>query len=402
MSRTIVLALALVACKSRDEAEKAAPTVPVEIARDAAPEPPVSHAWPELEDLPRAEPLRTIVVPTRPDRPRFDVGGPVIVGDLAVVSSSQLGFAAVDWKRGQLAWTKPAGGHVAPPLVRDGSVVLLGDCLTAPEVPAADLLLGCLRIVTPAGADEAYLAVHGKAADVEAFAGAPGPQAVWSDGERTLRWRRGEAAVTVDVLSGVARPAPAEAAPVVVDYKDRRWLVTQEDGKLVARQKGKVAWTTDHEVTSLVGAVWIPEQAPMIRYAMISARGDHPAIRLLDVDATGSMHGQAALAAVPGIGLLGQAISPVGDVALAIRVDKSIKRDVIAAFAANALLMWVYPLPEILRPDPVGLAIALDDDQAPAAVVAFHDGDTLTVLPPLSSPPTAPGAARAPLKNPTP
>ena len=37
-------------------------------------------------------------------------------------------------------------------------------------------------------------------------------------------------------------------------------------------------------------------------------------------------------------------------------------------------------------PDPVGVAIA------PDAVVVFHDGDTLTILPELSAPPTAPGA----------
>jgi hypothetical protein len=59
-------------------------------------------------------------------------------------------------------------------------------------------------------------------------------------------------------------------------------------------------------------------------------------------------------------------------------------------------LMWVYPLPRMQRADPIGLAVA------PDAVLVFHDGDTLTVLPELSAPPTAPGATRPPLENPTP
>jgi hypothetical protein len=58
--------------------------------------------------------------------------------------------------------------------------------------------------------------------------------------------------------------------------------------------------------------------------------------------------------------------------------------------------MWTYQLPQLPRPDPVGIAIAND------AVVVFHDGDTLTVLPELSAPPTAPGAVRAPSEIATP
>ena len=98
----------------------------------------------------------------------------------------------------------------------------------------------------------------------------------------------------------------------------------------------------------------------------------------------------------PGIGLIGHAIDSVGDVALAVRLDRSLERDYIAGYAANALLMWTYPLPRVPRADPVGIAIA------PDAVVVFHDGDTFTVLPELSAPPTAPGAVRPPSENATP
>jgi hypothetical protein len=79
-----------------------------------------------------------------------------------------------------------------------------------------------------------------------------------------------------------------------------------------------------------------------------------------------------------------------------VRLDTSLQRDYIAGYAANAALQWTYPLPQMPRPDPVGIAVAFD------AVVVFHDGDTLTVLPQLSAPPTAPGAADDPSENTTP
>lgn len=408
--RLALLALALASCKSRDEAAEHAPTAPAEIARDAgAPADAATAPWPELEGLARAAPLRVITLPSRPDVPRFDVGGPAMLGDLAVVSSSQLGFAAVDWRRGGIAWTRPAGAHVAPPVATADAVILIGACVTPPEVPADHALLGCLRVVTAAGADQAYVAIHGRGLD--AFAGAAGPQQVWLDGDAAVRWRRGDEAVRVELATGVATPTPAVAPPVTVAYQDRRWDIAQVDGKLVAThgtgpKAGKVAWRTDNEITSLLGPVWMPGQSPLVRFATITSPGTSvggtPEVRLLDLDATGSMNGTAAWTPVPGIALLGQAISPVGDVALAIRLDRSIKRDFIAAYAANALLIYVYPLPVVARPDPVGVGIALAADRAPEAVVVFHDGDLVTVLPPLSAPPTAPGAARAPLENATP
>ncbi len=406
MNRLALAVLLVASCKSKEEREKAAPTAPVVIAGDAGPADAAAKGyWRELDELPRAEPLRTITLPTRPDVPQFDVGGPAVDKDLAVVASSQFGFIAVDWRRGTVVWTKPAGGRVAPPIVRGGSFLLIGACATPPVIPDDHALLGCMRSVTASGADEQYVAVHGKAKLVEEFAGSAGAQHVYPsqlDGGRSVRWRRGDAAVAIDVMTGVATPAAAEPPPIGVTYKNRHWDVSQVEGKLVAREKGKVAWGTENPYTALIGSVWLPGQSPMIRVANVSAHSGVTEVRLLDIDATGSMNGQAAWTPVPGISLLGQAISPVGDVALAIRMDRSIKRDFIAAYAANALLIYVYPLPEILRADPVGVAIALDDEQVPEAVVVFHDGDTVTVLPPLSSPPTAPGAARGPSQNPTP
>jgi hypothetical protein len=349
--------------------------------------------WPELAVLPAIEPERVIALPTRAGVPRFTIGGPVLLGDLAVVSSSQFGFVAVDFRRGQLAWSKPAGSHVAPPIVIDGKLVLISACLTPPQIPDDEQLLGCIRVVTKEGADEAYLAIRGKQAT--GFARSMGVSRIWKSGPDRVTWRRDDAAVTIDLLTGVARPAPADDPPLVVRHAERTWEIRRTDDGIITAT-GKPSWQTEGSYGPLLGAVYIPEQSPMVRVASTIMHEGKPELLLFDIDATGSLHGQVSMSPVPGIGVIGHGISTVGDVAIAVRLDTSLRRDYIAGYAANALLMWTYALPDVPRPDPVGIAIAHD------AVVVFHDGDTLTVLPELSAPPTAPGAVRAPSENATP
>jgi hypothetical protein len=355
-----------------------------------------SATWPELASFPLVEPERVVALPTQQNTPRFDIGGPVALGGVAVVSSSQFGFVAVDYRTGQIAWTKPAGIHVAPPLVGDDAFLLIGECFAPPPVPAGRRLLGCARTVTPAGTDQGYIAIHGDAKAVDAFANEPGVQRVWSLGDREVVWRRGDLAVSVDPVSGLAEPTSAADPPLVVSRKDRTWSITHgDDGRIVATERGKPAWHTERAYTELLGAVYLPEQSPMLRLSNAGRFRGHPELSLMDIDATGSMHGQVAFP-VPGIALVAHAIDSIGDVALAVQLDASLDHHFIAGYAANSLLMWVYPLPRVQRADAIGLAVA------PDAVLVFHDGDTLTVLPELSAPPTAPGAARAPLENSTP
>ncbi len=392
--------LIAVACSASCKGRRGRPRdgAVVEPARDAseAQSGTDAGAWPELATLPSIEAVRVIPLPARLDAPRFTVGGPVLIGDLAVVSSSQFGFAAVDFRRGQLVWTKPSGNHVAPPIVVDRNVVLIGDCINPPEIPASETLLGCMRVVTPTGADQAYLAVHGATRIVEEFLGARGEQRVWLDAKtRMITWRRGEAAVEIDPLSGVAKRAAAEDPALAVSYKGASWDVRRTEEGLI-EAKGKPAWRTERSYGRLLGAVYIPEHAPMIRAAGTIMHDGKPRIMIFDMDATGSLNGQVTLSPVPGIAVTAHAISTVGDAALAVRLDTSLERDYIAAYAANALLIYTYALPHVPRPDPIGIAIASD------AVVVFHDGDTITVLPELSAPPTAPGAVRAPSENATP
>ncbi|HEX4422079.1 MAG TPA: hypothetical protein VH165_29405 [Kofleriaceae bacterium] len=366
-------------------------------ARDAGSPGDAARTWPQLAEFPIVEPVRVIDLPIKPDAPRFDVGGPVVLGDVAIVSSSQLGFAAIDWRRGQLLWTKPAGLHVAPPIVKADSAILIGDCVRPPDLPPGERLLGCLRVVTQTGADESYAAIHG--VHVDAFAGEPGPQRVWLDGDRAVRWRRGDQAVAIDLLTGVAVPAAIDPPPIHVVYRSHAWDITRTDERIIAREHGKLAWQTKHPYTALLGAVYLAELAPMLRVTSIGDFGGHAELNLLDIDATGSLHGQAAFP-VPAISTLGDAIDAVGNTAIAVRMDASLHHDFLVGYAANALLMYVYPLPEVPRADPVGVAVA------PDAVLVFHDGDTFTVLPELSAPPTAPGApippSAGPSQNPTP
>src|SRR5678815_204762 len=151
----------------------------------------------------------------------------------------------------------------------------------------------------------------------------------------------------------------------------------------------------DSPYTALLGAVYLADLTPMVRVASVGVFGGWAELNLLDIDATGSLHGQAAFP-VPAISALGHAVDAVGNTAIAVRMDSSLRHDFVVGYAANALMMYVHALPEIQRADPVGAAAA------PDAVLVFHDGDTFTVLPELSSPPTAPGAPRVPSQNPTP
>ena len=214
---------------------------------------------------------------------------------------------------------------------------------------------------------------------------------MWKDHER-VRWKRGAAAISIDLVSGVAKPADPAPPPLAVTYKDKHWDVVQVDGRIVAYRGGtkQIAWETEHPYSALLGAVYLPEMSPMVRLANLGAYRESPEVHLIDIDATGSLRAQVARPS-PGIGLLARAISSVGDVVLVLRLDTSRQRDLVVGYSANALLMWVYPLPEQPRQDPVGVAISEDAD----AVVVFHDGDTITVLPDLSAPPATPGAAHA-------
>ncbi|MBA3500974.1 MAG: hypothetical protein H0T65_11400, partial [Deltaproteobacteria bacterium] len=142
--------------------------------------------------------------------------------------------------------------------------------------------------------------------------------------------------------------------------------------------------------TSLVGIAWTADMAPLVRVVNVRAMAGDSELHVIDMDATGSLRATVARP-TPGVALRGYGVSARGDAALVVRMRDG--RDVIAAYAANALLVYVHVLPRVRGE--VGVAVAED------AVVVIHD-DQLGVLPELSAPPTSPGATRGSSKNPTP
>ncbi|HEY0255153.1 MAG TPA: hypothetical protein VGC41_26680, partial [Kofleriaceae bacterium] len=345
------LLLVLAACHGK-KASVPDDAPPHHVAIDAAP-----SEWPLLDRFTKIEPTHVVSLPTRTTVPRFDTGGPATTNGVAVVSSSQFGFIGIDYRDGKILWTKPSGIHVAPPLARDGHFILVGECEQPPVMKPGQTLLGCLRTVTPTGGDQGFVAIHGS--NVREFADEPGPQKLWANGEK-LVWKRGEKAVTFDMLDGLATPSPITEPAIDVHLKDKTWsIVHAEDGTVQATQKGKPSWHTERSYTELVGSITIPDQGPMVRVVNAGRYAGVPELNVFDIDATGTLNGQVAIP-TPGIGLVGHAVNAIGDTVLAVQLDRRLDHHFIVGYAANALLMWVYPLPVVQRADPVGLSVAPD------------------------------------------
>jgi hypothetical protein len=356
--------------KARDAAgERAAPAI------DAGP-----YGWPELAELPVVEPVARIELRAAGDGPPLAATvGPVVVGDLAIVGTSRIGFVAVDWRAHELAWQRTAGPHVAPPVAHGDGVLLVADCERAPLPPTGSIIVGCWRVVSEIGADQGTGTLHGPADAVQDFVGARGAVDLVRIDEHRLIWRRGEHAVEIDIDAGTAVPAPVAPVPVIARHGKREWRIAIEDesGVLVARDpRGVEQWRTRTTFDAVIGVLpGLSHEVPMVRAAKLDGVSGRGMVDLLDVEVTGSRQGQAG-ALVPGIQILGHAFRPPGDTALAVRLDASVRHDFIAAHDRHGRLAWVATLPELPRVDPVGLAITED------AVLAFHDGRLLTVLPP--------------------
>ncbi len=373
MRGAALIALALGACRGR------APT-PAPDARaitvDARRGPPAP--WPELADLPRATPLRTITLPTRDRVPRVAVVGPVMLDGLAVVAGSQLGVVAADPATGEIAWRKPGGLHMAPlALLATDAVLAIGDCSPPPLVPVAERNLGCVRVLAPSGDELLATALVGARDALSAFADGRGAEQVIVESDAIVRWQRGDAAVRVNVRDGSAVPTAAAPAELVVRDGAKGFHIAPRGNALVARDDaGADAWKIDPSpFAAMVGIVpGRKPEGPVLRLLRIGGFDGEAQVGLVDVEPTGSLNAQTAIP-MAGISVLAHAMAPDGRTALAIRLDASIERDLVALYDHRASLMWVWPLPQVERADPVGLAFAGD------SLVVFHDGATLTVLP---------------------
>jgi hypothetical protein len=364
LSRAAVVVTALIACRSGSRSESGSESGSLAEARGPRPE---AHSFPELDDLPRTAPIATVALAS-PTTPIASVVGPTLVGDIAVVGASHLGFVGIDWRAAKVAWSRSAGTRLAPPFVLgDDAIALIGDCTSGDAI-------GCRHDVAPAGVDIARATIRG---DVPAFVAARGETAVLPGAGDRLIWIRGDAAISFGP-DGDAVPVSAAPPPAIAVHGGKTFRIAIEDEALVARDDtGAEAWRIRTRFAAVLGVVpGQPHEVPMVRVAHLDGVSGRGFVEVLDIDATGSKRGQAAFP-VPGIQLLGHGVDDDGGVVLAVRLDTTLRRDFLVRYDGRGNLRWVWPLPDRVRTDPIGVAIATDGH-----VVAFHDGDRVTILPP--------------------
>jgi hypothetical protein len=348
--------------------------------------------WTMQHDLPWIEASRVILLTAPINVPQFSIVGPVVDDDIALIGSSQLGFAALRWRDGSIAWSKLGGMHLAPPLMMQGSWQLISDCPRPVDAVDDQVILGCLRTVTREGIDLSLMPIVGARAELSEFAETSGPQQTWMidrssrSGPVMLGWQRGETAVSIDSVTGKASITSRRANEIYANIKGEQVKFALEEEQLVARrvnviqgsERGPELWRLNDRFVAVVGVIGGSRyEAPMVRLVRIGTRlNPRGEIDLLDVDATGSNHGQAAFP-TPGIALLGRHSSTDGATALAVRVDTSLQHDLVIGYSATAERRWAFALPEIPRADPVGVAVTGD------AVLIFHDGNRVSILPTL-------------------
>jgi hypothetical protein len=335
--------------------------------------------WTSQYSLPWIDAGKVVKLQVSNSAPLFDAVGPVVDGDVAIVGTSQLGFVAMRWRDGTIAWTKPAGLHLAPPIFKGEHWHLISECPRAIAEDQSQIILGCLRVVARNGSDVAFLAIVGEAKALSPFASATGTAQTWSIATSggTIGWQRGDVAVAIDPVTGAAKPTDATAGHKYAEIKAKQMRFSLEDEKLVARNADAAEqWRIGDRFTALLSVVrGATHEAPMVRVARFSARfNPRGELDVLDVDATGSRHGQAAFP-TPGIGLLGFHCNELGGCALAVRVDSTLQHDLVVGYSATGKQLWVHALPEIARADAVGVAVTKD------ATLVFHDGNSVTSLP---------------------
>jgi len=199
------------------------------------------------------------------------------------------------------------------------------------------------------------------------------------DGDGAVRWRRGDQALSIELMTGARRRRASRRRPLAVAYKDRRWEIEHVDGRIHRARKPKAAKaaspgaprTPTRPCSGPSGcrtparAAESPPSAAAIRLrSSASSTLERDRARFNSANARPIRH--RALAG---------ASSSVGEHGDRVRSTRSLRRDFIAGYAANAMIIGRYPLPEQGRPIRSASAVA------PDAVVVFHDGDTVTILP---------------------
>jgi hypothetical protein len=380
----VAVATLAVAGACRGKSKKAPPrdAAPVASAADAgaAPTP--------LAAMPKARPRWTVTLDAAPV-PAVDVHGPILVGDAALVAGSAIGIAGIDIKTGAILTERPAAGSVGIAALDDERALAVGDCTDAIRPPKGDALIGCYVVM-----DAHHEAVYGAGSIVApqkdaaqlgggattlfisekpprlAFVGRDDPDAPW------LRFvladpPRGE--VLAEAIETREVPIGARAASVSVPA-GQFWVV---DDVLEVRHHDPQSLSNRSSVMNIAaapGALHALDDDRVRAFRLVPGeRALQPIIidpATLRLDDLGT--------AVPGIDLLAAAHGTKG-YAIAVRLDTSLANDYVAAFTTDGTLSYAYALP----PPPNGgralpVGIAMTDD----AVIVFHDGNTISALPP--------------------
>jgi len=351
-----------------------------------------SDAWATVQAMPKVRPRWAVTLKAAPV-PAIDVHGPVLVGDAALVAGSAIGIAGIDTGTGTILTERPAAGSVAIAALDDERALAVGDCTDALPAPRGGVLVGCYVVL-----DAHHEAVYGAGSIVATAADAA---ALGAGATRLVT----PAAPDRTVLLGRDDPdgewlrfllADPPRGEVRATRIDRRQVPTSARAPYVRVGDGDTAvelWVVDdvlevrhHDPQALSNrsSVMAIASAPGALFGLDADRvrafrlvpGEH-AIQPVVVHAA-ALRIDDLGTAVPGISLLAAAHGKRG-YAVAIRADTTLAHDYIAAFTAEGVLSWAYPLPSPPnggRALPVGLAMRDD------AVVVFHDGTTVAGLPP--------------------
>jgi hypothetical protein len=388
MRCAVAIVVALAGCgRGRTTADRAAAIDAATLV--TAPAPPGDGAadWPELAAFARAHPRWQLRLDVDPVTPAFDVHGPIAVGDVAVVAGSAIGVVGVDVVRGQRRFHRPRTGRIAPPVaVGNDRILVVGDCARPVDVATEQALVGCYEVL-----DAATEAVHGAGTVIAARADAArigvGPTrlavadgVVWLARDAgAVRWTLGDPP-RGEALAAAAprrdRPASAPEPWASVGDGDARVDVWSVDDVLELRHHDPSVLSSRSAIASFATApgslhpvgedevrgFHLPPTVAAIQPAVVHAR---------------SVSWRAVGTPVPGIQLLAAAHGP-GGFAVAVRLDASLGRDYVAAYAADGAVAWVYPLPP---PAPPGRGLPVGLVWTDGAIVVFFDGAVVAGLP---------------------
>jgi len=279
------------------------------------------------------------------------------------------------------------------PVVRGDLAYLPGRCAHRAGRPR--LATACVPAVTVASGDERALvwAATGDAAPRGLGAG-PGATVLWETfGAVVATDTRGREALRIDT-TGIVRAVlaagdqlavatdshltlpggagatwPEPAARVALALTPQHVVVVRDDVlEARARADGDVAWTAPGAFTAAPGALVADGRG-------VRAIAIHPGVAPARVDEIGAVARGPGAPSLPSH-VLAAAWADDGTLVVAVRLDRSLTRDAVVAFAADGTAAWVWPLPtpQDPRTDPIGLA------PAPGGAVIFYDGRYVTRL----------------------